>query len=103
MREKRKLSFLKEISQMMYGCGDVSNPCHDTAELVQEYMMSYVSEILVQTHNMAKIKGKTKTDDLLYFLKKDPKKYARVKELLVISEEVKSARKAIHFEGFEKE
>lgn len=87
----------------MYGCGDVNNPRHETSELVQDYMISYINEILVKTHNMAKIKGKTKTDDLLYFLKKDPKKYARVKELLFTNEELKNARKAFDLEGLEKD
>lgn len=88
---------------MMYGCGDVNNPQHDTAELVQEYMIGYIADLLTRTHNMAKIKGKTKTEDLLYFLKKDPKKYVRVKELLLTNEELKNARKAFEDEGFEKE
>lgn len=103
MREKKKMSFLKEISLMMYGCGDVCNPRHDTAELVQDYMVTYIKSLLLKTHNMAKIKGKTKTDDLLYFLKRDQKKYVRVKELLFTNEELKNARKAFVFEDLEQE
>ncbi|RVD92606.1 transcription initiation factor TFIID subunit [Tubulinosema ratisbonensis] len=103
MREKKKLSFLKEISMMMYGYGDVRIPRHDTTQTVHDYMIGYMKGLLVKTHNMAKNKGKTKTDDLMYFLKRDKKKYNRVKELLKISEEVKIARKLYDFERFEKE
>lgn len=103
MREKRKTSFLKEISLMMYGCGDVCSPQQGTAELVQEYMIGYLAGLLTKIHSMARIKGKTKTEDLLYFLKKDPRKYVRVKELLLKNEEFNTARKAFKFEGFERE
>lgn len=103
MREKRKMTFLKEIAEMMYGCGDVNTPRHDTAEVIQEYLVGYIKSILIKTHNMAKIKGKTKTDDLMYFLKKDRKKYGRVKELLATNEELKNARNTFDLEKLEKE
>jgi len=38
--------------------------------------------------------GKLRTDDLLFLLRKDPKKQARVEELLFMNEELKKARKA---------
>lgn len=38
--------------------------------------------------------GKFRTDDILFVLRKDPKKYARVEELLFMNEELKRARKA---------
>lgn len=38
--------------------------------------------------------GKVKTDDLLFVLRKDMKKYSRVEELLYMNEEVRKAKKA---------
>jgi transcription initiation factor TFIID subunit 13 len=42
--------------------------------------------------------GKIKTDDLLFVLRKDTKKYARVEELLYMNEEVKKAKRAFDTE-----
>ncbi|KAK1349095.1 subunit 13 of transcription initiation factor IID [Hamiltosporidium tvaerminnensis] len=103
MHENKKTNFLKEIRLMMYGYGDVSNPRQDTAEVLQDYVLDYLRNILIKTQNMAKIKGKTKTDDLLYILKRDTRKYRRAKDLLKTNEELKNARKAFDCEEYEKE
>lgn len=103
MRETKKISFIKELRQMMYGFGDVSTPRVDTAEVLHNYLMEYLSILLTKTHSMAKIKGKTKTEDLMYFLKRDRTKYSRAKTLLVTNEELKNARKAFQAKDYEKE
>jgi transcription initiation factor TFIID subunit 13 len=103
MKEKKKISFLKEIRLMMYGYGDVSTPRQDTAEVLQDYVIDYIKVLLTNTQNMAKIKGKTKTEDLLYCLKRDRRKYTRVKDLLMTNEELKNARKAFDYEEYEKD
>lgn len=87
----------------MYGFGDVKNPRYDTAELVEAYMLDYLKILLTKTMNMAKIKGKTKTEDLLWLLRNDRVKYTRVKDLLAINEELKNARKLVDYEEYEKE
>jgi transcription initiation factor TFIID subunit 13 len=38
--------------------------------------------------------NKVQIEDIMYLLRKDPKKYARVKDLLIMNEELKRARKA---------
>ncbi|ELA42161.1 uncharacterized protein VICG_00804 [Vittaforma corneae ATCC 50505] len=62
----------------------------DTVEVLHSYLMDYLSLLLTKVHSMARIKGKTKTEDLMYFLKRDRKKYSRIKNLLLINEEVKA-------------
>lgn len=88
---------------MMYGFGDVSSPRVDTVETVHGYLMDYLGLLLTRVHNMARIKGKTKTEDLMYFLKRDRKKYSRVKNLLLTNEELKVARKIFECKEYEKE
>lgn len=88
---------------MMYGFGDSETSRKDTSECLHSYLLGYLRNLLIKTQNMAKIKGKTKTDDLLYIIKKDRRKYLRVKELLLTNEELKNARKAFDIEGYEKE
>lgn len=103
MREKRKHTFLKDIRHMMYGYGDVKNPRTDTATVLEAYSLEFIKILLINTSNMARIKGKTKTDDLLYILKRDRRKYTRVKNLLLTNEELNNARKAFDYEELEKE
>ncbi|KAM0674493.1 hypothetical protein GVAV_002108 [Gurleya vavrai] len=103
MRERRKVSFIKEIRHMMYGYGDVKNNRYDTAEILEAYTIDYLKTLLTNTMNMAQLKGKTKTEDLLIMLRNDRRKYTRVKDLLTTNEELKNARKLIDLEEFEKE
>lgn len=103
MKEVRKINFLKEIRSMMYGYGDVDAPRHDTAEVLHGYTMDYLGILLTNTHNMAQVKGKTKTEDLLYYLRRDRTKYSRVRQLLITNEELKLARKAFELKEYEKE
>ena len=38
--------------------------------------------------------GKISVEDIIFIIRKDPKKYSRVKELLLMNEELRKARKA---------
>lgn len=99
----RRTTFNKEIRQMMYGFGDVSSPRQDSAELIEQYTIDYIKTLLTNTMNMACIKGKTKTEDVLWMLRHDRLKFNRVKDLLLINEELKNARKLMDYEEYEKE
>lgn len=87
---------------MLYGFGDVEQPREDTVELVEDYMMEFMKETLVKAANVSEKRGKIKSDDIMHVLRNDPKKYARIEELLYMNEELKNARKAFDVEGFDK-
>lgn len=38
--------------------------------------------------------GRISVEDIIFLIRKDPKKYSRVKELLMMNEELRKARKA---------
>jgi hypothetical protein len=38
--------------------------------------------------------GRISVEDIIFLIRKDPKKYSRVKELLLMNEELRKARKA---------
>ncbi|KAL6120838.1 hypothetical protein NUSPORA_02363 [Nucleospora cyclopteri] len=103
MKDLKRNTFLKEVRLMMYAFGDVSVPRMDTSIAVNNYLCDYLNALLIKTHNMATIKGKTKTEDLLFFLKRDRKKYTRVKNLLMTNEELINARKIFEYKDYEKE
>lgn len=101
MRESKKTTFIKEIRLMMYGFGDVSAPRPDTTEVLHNYLIDYLNILLTKSHSMASKKGKTKTEDIMYFLKHDRLKYSRVKTLLITNEELKTARKIFECKEYE--
>lgn len=102
MKDKRP-NFMREIRLLMYAHGDTSQPRHDAAEAIHEYLMGYLTGVLTKAKTVSKARGRTKTEDLLYTIKRDRRKYTRVKELLSTNEELKRARKAIDYEALEKE
>jgi transcription initiation factor TFIID subunit 13 len=103
MKDTRKCTFYKEVRQMMHGFGDSNTPRMDSVEVLHNYLIDYLCILLTKTHSMAKIKGKTKTEDLMYFLKRGRKKYSRVKHLLLLNEKLKAERKVFDKEEYEKE
>ena len=52
--------------------------------------------ILFQTKKAMEVgrPGKISVEDIIFLIRKDPKKYSRVKELLLMNEELRKARKA---------
>lgn len=103
MVEIKKNIFAKEVRQMLYAFGDVINPQNDTIDTLHNYLIDYLNILLTKTHSMAKIKGKTKTEDLMYMLRRDRAKYSRVKTLLIKNEEFKAERKIFDKKEFENE
>ena len=59
-------------------------------------MFSHNSYFFSQTKKAMEIgkSGRIIVEDIIYLIRKDPKKYSRVKELLLMSEELRKARKA---------
>jgi len=102
MREKRP-NFVREIRQLMYAHGDSLNPRTDSAETIHDYLYNYLTEVLRKTKRVSKSRGRAKTEDLLYVIKRDRRKYLRAKELLTTNEEIKKARKIMEYEIMEKE
>ncbi|KAI5186743.1 transcription initiation factor TFIID subunit 13 [Nematocida homosporus] len=102
MKEK-KPNFLREIRLLMYALGDSTNPRSDSANVIHDYVCNYLEGILKRAKHVSKSRGRTKTEDLLYTVKRDRKKYTRAKELLTTNEELKKARKAFEYDVMEKE
>lgn len=98
-----KRLFTKELRMMLYGFGDVENPRADTVDLVEDLTQRYLAELLrkAQRFSASGRGGKVKTEDILYQLRGDQKKFARVEELLFMNEELKRARKAFEVEDIE--
>ena len=92
----------QELRAMMYGFGDVEEPLAQSMELMEDMIIDYVQLLLKKAlaacedrHRGVKRPGaaeaKIKERDLLFALRKDRKRCARVAELLEVWQEQKAA------------
>ncbi|EDO41071.1 predicted protein [Nematostella vectensis] len=96
---KRKRLFHKELRCMMYGFGDDQCPYTESVDLLEDLVVEYITEMTLKAMDVGK-KGKVHCEDIVFLIRKDPKKYARVKDLLTMNEELKKARKAFDAESY---
>ncbi|KAG8178963.1 hypothetical protein JTE90_013119 [Oedothorax gibbosus] len=91
--DKKKRLFSKELRCMMYGFGDDQNPYTESVDLLEDLVIEFITEI---THKAMEIgrTGRVQVEDIVFLVRKDPRRYARVKDLLTMNEELKKARKA---------
>ena len=89
------INFTNELKGIMYGFGDVENPDHESVELLQEYVIEYIQNITYAAYRRNKRKGSNELSlrDLLYVLRKDKKRYYRIKNLIHFYENAKSIKK----------
>ena len=97
--DKKKRLFTKEIRCMLFGFGDEQVPYTETVEMLDDLLIQFITDMTVKAMNVGK-KGRVHVEDIVYLIRKDPKKYARVKELLTMNEELKKARKAFDAESY---
>lgn len=80
----------------MYGFGDDQTPYEESVDLVEEMMMDYVVRIMHKAIAAGSAKGGRPTaEDLIFLVRKDPPKFARVKELLFMQKELADAKKML--------
>ncbi|GAB0099322.1 transcription initiation factor TFIID subunit 13 [Sergentomyia squamirostris] len=89
----RKRLFSKELRCMMYGFGDDQNPYTESVDMLEDLVIEFITET---THRAMEIgrTGRVQVEDIVFLVRKDSRKYARVKDLLTMNEELKRARKA---------
>ncbi|KAK3748809.1 hypothetical protein QZH41_016023 [Actinostola sp. cb2023] len=84
---------------MMYGFGDDQCPYTESVDFLEDLVIEYITEMTLKAMEVGK-KGKVHCEDIVFLIRKDPKKYARVKDLLTMNEELKKARKAFDAESY---
>ncbi|VDI17521.1 transcription initiation factor TFIID subunit 13-like [Mytilus galloprovincialis] len=91
--EKRKKIFSKELRCMMYGFGDDRNPYTESVDILEDLVIEFLTEMTKKAMEVGRT-GRISVEDIIFLIRKDPKKYSRVKELLTMNEELRKARKA---------
>ena len=97
------INFTNELKGIMYGFGDVENPDHESVELLQEYVIEYIQNIAYAAYRRNKRKGSNELSlrDLLYVLKKDKKRYYRIKDLIRFYDNAKNIKKKTDLAQFQ--
>nr|XP_058142721.1 transcription initiation factor TFIID subunit 13-like [Dasypus novemcinctus] len=77
-----------EVQCMMYGFGDDQNPYTESVDILEDLVIEFITEM---THKAMSIGGQVRVqvEDIVFLIRKDPRKFARVKDLLTINEELK--------------
>jgi len=91
--EKRKKMFTKELRCMMFGFGDDQNPYSESVDMLEDLVVEFISEMTKKSMEVGR-PGRISVEDVIYLIRKDSKKFSRVKELLLMSEALRKARKA---------
>lgn len=93
---KKRGLFSKDLKVMMYGYGDAENPFSATVDLLEDIVVDYVTTMAHSAMDDATGRdGKMQPNDLLYLVRKDPRKFARATELLRLNDEIKQAKKGL--------
>lgn len=90
--EEKKQLFRKELRLMIYGFGDEKVPYDKTLELLEIVVINYIQDTCRRAVQVGK-SDKLALEDIHYLIRRDIKKFGRVKDLLSMSEELKKARK----------
>ena len=82
----------RELKYMMYGFGDDSAPYEETVDLMEDLVVEFISEMTLKAMEVGR-SGKISEKDIEFLVRKDPRKLARLEELLQMNEELKIMRK----------
>ncbi len=84
---------LDVVRCMMYGFGDDQNPYTESVDLLEDLVLDFITEMTLKAMEVGR-PGRVQVEDMIFLIRKDSRKYARVKDLLMMNEELKKARKA---------
>ncbi|KAJ3119856.1 Transcription initiation factor TFIID subunit 13 [Physocladia obscura] len=98
----RKKIFGKDIRPIMYGYGDVIDPADDTVDVVEDMLIMFLEDVVAYQLSNDSIQcakavsasntGRIRIADITFALRKDPRKLARVLELIATEKEIAKAR-----------
>jgi len=89
----RKRLFAKELRCMMFGFGDDHNPYTESVDMLEDIVLEFIIQMTQQAMEVGR-SGRVTVEDVLYLVRKDKRKTARVHELLSMNEQLRKARKA---------
>ena len=85
--------FSKELRLTLFGYGDDQNPYTETVDFLEDLVLEFITSMTCKAMDIGRT-GRVQVEDIIFLIRKDPRMYARVRELLTMNEELKKARKA---------
>ena len=89
----RRRLFMKELRCTLYGYGDDQNPYTESVEFLDDLVLEFITDMTKKAMEIGR-SGRVQVEDIIFLVRKQPKMYARVRDLLTMNEELKKARKA---------
>ena len=86
-------AFIQELRLTLFGYGDDQNPYQETVDFLEDLVMEFITSMTQRAMEIGR-PGKVQVEDIIFLVRKQPRMYARVRELLTMNEELKRARKA---------
>ena len=82
------------LRNLMRGFGDDLEPRHDTSELMEQYLIEFLSNMCNRTLQRSLRGGHNSMQlgDLIHFMSTDPKKYYRIPFILEISKHINAKK-----------
>ena len=82
-RLESRYLFMEELAKLAYSFGDEKDPRSDTVELLECYVIEYIKDLLSKAQNRSNRRGQPKLEiqDLMHYLKDQPKQFHRIKGL----------------------
>lgn len=104
-RLESRYLFLEELSKLAYAFGDERDPRSDTLELLECYMIEYIKDLLNKAQNRSSRRGQPKIElqDLMHYLKDQPKQFHRIKELQNKKKNVMKTTRPINYNMIEED
>ena len=90
---ERKRMFSKELRLTLFGYGDDQNPYTETVDFLEDLVLEFITSMTCRAMEMGR-PGRVQVEDIIFLVRKEPRMYGRVRELLTMNEELKKARKA---------
>ncbi|KAJ2550598.1 hypothetical protein EV175_004006 [Coemansia sp. RSA 1933] len=84
--------FNRELALLMYGFGDAISPDSESVDVMEDILVDFINSVCVQAATVSGRKSKITVEDFKFILRKDPKKLARVEELIAMNKEIEVAR-----------
>ena len=84
---------MKELRCTLYGYGDDQNPYTETVEFLDDLVLEFITDFTKKAMEIGR-SGRVQVEDIIFLVRKQPKMYGRVKDLLTMNEELKKAQKA---------
>jgi transcription initiation factor TFIID subunit 13 len=74
---------------------DVNDPLPESVELMEDMVIDFITEVVTKAIQIHKQRNRLTTENVVFLIRKDKKKYARAIELLQMNQELKVVKKAI--------